>query len=56
MLARGARPARAIVAGQGLDVVAGATSRTNLYRRVLTAINGETVDEELARWIPHDGP
>jgi pimeloyl-ACP methyl ester carboxylesterase len=55
MLARGARPARAIVAAQGLDVVTNATSRTNLYRQVLTAIiNGESVDDELARWIPRD--
>lgn len=55
MLARGARPTRAIVAGQGLDVVSNATSRTNLYRQVLTAIiNGEAVDDELARWIPQD--
>jgi pimeloyl-ACP methyl ester carboxylesterase len=56
MLARGARPVRAIVAGQGLDVISHATSRTNPYRRVLTAlINGETpADEELARWIPQD--
>lgn len=55
MLVRGARPARAIVAGQGLDVVTSGTSRTNLYRQVLTAIiNGKPVDEDLAQWIPRD--
>jgi pimeloyl-ACP methyl ester carboxylesterase len=40
MLARGARPARAIIAGQGLDALGGATSRTGGYRRMLTAIVG----------------
>jgi pimeloyl-ACP methyl ester carboxylesterase len=38
MLARGARAARAIVAGQGLDALDGATSRTGGYRRALEAI------------------
>jgi pimeloyl-ACP methyl ester carboxylesterase len=38
MLARGARPARAIIGGQGLDALGGPTSRTGGYRRALTAI------------------
>jgi pimeloyl-ACP methyl ester carboxylesterase len=38
MLARGARPARAIIAGQGLDALDGSTSRTGGYRRMLAAI------------------
>jgi pimeloyl-ACP methyl ester carboxylesterase len=38
MLARGARPARAIIGGQGLDALGGPTSRTGGYRRMLTAI------------------
>jgi pimeloyl-ACP methyl ester carboxylesterase len=38
MLARGARPAHAIIGGQGLDALGGPTSRTGGYRRALTAI------------------
>ncbi|WP_072479440.1 hypothetical protein [Amycolatopsis australiensis] len=38
LLARGARPARAVVAGQGLDAVRRATSRTGVYHRALTAL------------------
>lgn len=38
MLARGARPARAIVGGQGLDALGGPTGRTGGYRRTLGAI------------------
>jgi pimeloyl-ACP methyl ester carboxylesterase len=38
MLARGARPARAIVGGQGLDALGGPTSRTGGYRGKLEAI------------------
>lgn len=61
MLVRGARPARAIVAGQGLDVISGATSRTNRYRLALTAmIDGDPVDPDspggqLAHWITQSG-
>jgi pimeloyl-ACP methyl ester carboxylesterase len=61
MLVRGARPARAIVAGQGLDATSRATSRGGRYRRVLTALShGEALeagspDEELARWITRSG-
>ena len=38
MLARGARPARAIVAGQGLDALDGATPRTGGHRQALETI------------------
>lgn len=38
MLARGARPAHAIIGGQGLDALGGPTSRTGGYRRALAAI------------------
>lgn len=38
MLARGTRPAHAIIGGQGLDVLGGPTSRTGGYRRALAAI------------------
>jgi len=61
MLVRGARPARAIVAGQGLDAINGATSHSGRYRRVLTALaNRDTIehgspDEELAQWITQLG-
>lgn len=61
MLARGARPAHAIVAGQGLDAIDPATSRTGRYRRVLAAlVNGDPVehgspDAQMARWITQSG-
>ncbi|MFY9808427.1 MAG: alpha/beta fold hydrolase [Pseudonocardiaceae bacterium] len=61
MLVRGARPARAIVAGQGLDAINRVTSRSGRYRRVLTALaNRDTIepgspDEELAQWITQSG-
>jgi len=60
MLVRGARPARAIVAGQGLAAVSSAVNGgTN--RRVLTALaNGDTFDPrspdaEAAHWITYLG-
>jgi pimeloyl-ACP methyl ester carboxylesterase len=61
MLVRGARPTRAIVAGQGLDAINRATSRNGRYRRVLTAlVNRDTIepgspDEETAHWITQSG-
>jgi pimeloyl-ACP methyl ester carboxylesterase len=61
MLVRGARPTRAIVAGQGLDAINRATSRNGQYRRVLTAlVNRDTIepgspDEETAHWITQSG-
>lgn len=60
MLAAGARPARAIVAGQGLTAVNSAT-RGGSYRRVLTALaNQEPIDPgsseaEAAYWITQLG-
>lgn len=38
LLARGARPARAFVGGQGLDALDAGTTRTDGYRRLLTAL------------------
>lgn len=38
LLARGARPARAVVGGQGLDALDAGTSRTGGYRRLLAAV------------------
>jgi pimeloyl-ACP methyl ester carboxylesterase len=61
MLARGTQPARAIVAGQGLDAIDGVTSRTSQYRSTLTALaNGDTVGPgtpaaEQAYWITQLG-
>ncbi|MEV6829993.1 alpha/beta fold hydrolase [Amycolatopsis sp. NPDC051102] len=57
LLARGARPGRAIVAGQGLDAVQRATSRTGTYHRALTAlIDGEPVEPgSPAYWIGQGG-
>ncbi|MBV8933885.1 MAG: alpha/beta hydrolase [Kutzneria sp.] len=61
MLARGAQPSRAIVAGQGLDAINRVTSRTGQYRRVLAAlVTGETIepgspDEQTAHWITRLG-
>lgn len=60
MLARGARPSRAIIAGQGLASVT-RTSGDDRYRRVLTAlIHGDppapgSADAEQAYWITHLG-
>jgi pimeloyl-ACP methyl ester carboxylesterase len=59
MLVRGARPGRAIVAGQGLDALKNATTRRDGYRRVLTALaDGEPIDPantRLAHWITESG-
>lgn len=60
-LVRGARPAHAIVAGQGLDVISRATSRTSTYRDTLTGIiDGAPVEPDspagqLAHWITVHG-
>jgi pimeloyl-ACP methyl ester carboxylesterase len=40
LLARGARPARAVVAGQGLDALDAETDRTAGHRRILAAVAG----------------
>jgi pimeloyl-ACP methyl ester carboxylesterase len=61
MLARGARPAHAVVAGQGIQAVRRATGSTGRYHRVLTAMaNGATLepgspDAEIAHWIVQAG-
>ncbi|MEV4052507.1 alpha/beta fold hydrolase [Amycolatopsis sp. NPDC049688] len=54
LLARGARPGRAIVAGQGLDAVQRTTSRTGTYHRALT--DGEPVEPgSPAYWLRQGG-
>jgi pimeloyl-ACP methyl ester carboxylesterase len=61
MLARGARPARAFIGGQGLDALGGPTSRTGGYRRALTAIaSGQrlepgSADAMMADWVTQAG-
>ena len=61
MLVRGARPARAIVAGQGLDVITQAANPRSRYRRVLTAlVDGGPLEPgspeaEQASWITRLG-
>jgi pimeloyl-ACP methyl ester carboxylesterase len=60
-LARGAQPGRAIVAGQGLGVIAGTTSRGGAYRGILTAlVRGDAIEPgspeaEQAHWITQGG-
>jgi pimeloyl-ACP methyl ester carboxylesterase len=60
-LARGARPARAIVAGQGLGVITGTASRGGQYRSALTALaRGDVIEPgspeaEQAHWITQGG-
>ncbi|MBB5897380.1 alpha/beta fold hydrolase [Kutzneria kofuensis] len=59
MLVRGARPRRAVIAGQGLDAIEGVTSRTGGYRSVLTSIlDGGELDpagQRTARWLDQLG-
>jgi pimeloyl-ACP methyl ester carboxylesterase len=61
MLARGARPAHAIVGGQGLDALGGPTSRTGGHRRGLTAlVNADRLEPGspeamLADWLAQSG-
>jgi pimeloyl-ACP methyl ester carboxylesterase len=61
MLARGARPAHAIVGGQGVDALGGPTSRTGGSRRALAAIvSGDRLEPGspeamLADWIAQTG-
>ncbi|HWC80369.1 MAG TPA: alpha/beta hydrolase [Pseudonocardiaceae bacterium] len=61
LLARGAHPARAIVAGQGLSSINGTSTRSGLYRRVLTALAEGTAlepgspEERLAGWLADTG-
>ena len=61
MLARGARPARAVIGGQGIDALGGPTSRTGGYRRALAAIVSGSRREPgsaegmLADWVAQTG-
>ncbi|MGH3253610.1 MAG: alpha/beta fold hydrolase [Trebonia sp.] len=61
LLARGARPTRAIVGGQGLDALDVASGRTDGHRRLLAAMaNGDdfepgSPEEALARWVTRTG-
>ncbi len=59
MLVRGARPARAVVAGQGWDVTQPASDRTARHRRLLTAmIDGSPIEPQeqvLADWMAQRG-
>jgi pimeloyl-ACP methyl ester carboxylesterase len=61
LLARGARPTRAVAAGQGLDALDAETDRTDGYRRLLAAMaNGDAFEpgsreEGFAGWITQTG-
>jgi pimeloyl-ACP methyl ester carboxylesterase len=61
VLARGARPARAFVGGQGLDALGSESSRTDGYRRVLSGlVSGEPFApgsdaDRMAGWITSAG-
>lgn len=61
LLARGARPARAVVVAQGLDALDAESDRTDGHRRVLTAVaRGDTFpagspEEGMARWVAQGG-
>jgi pimeloyl-ACP methyl ester carboxylesterase len=61
LLARGARPARAIVGGQGLDALDAESDRTDGHRRVLaTLANGDAFEpgspeEAFAGWVTQTG-
>jgi pimeloyl-ACP methyl ester carboxylesterase len=61
LLARGARPARAIVGGQGLDALDTESGRTDGYRRMLAAVaDGDALEpgspeEALAGWLKQTG-
>jgi len=61
MLARGARPGHAVVAGQGLDALEAASSRTGGHRKLLVRMaSGETFepgtpDALAAQWISARG-
>ena len=61
LLARGARPTRAVVGGQGLDALDAESGRTGGYRRMLAAVaNGDALEpgspeEALAGWVVQSG-
>jgi pimeloyl-ACP methyl ester carboxylesterase len=55
-LARGARPGRAMLAGQGLSQVSGPQQQSANYRTLSTLVHGErpergTVEEQIASWV-----
>jgi pimeloyl-ACP methyl ester carboxylesterase len=61
LLARGARPARAVVGGQGVDALDAESDRTGGYRRMLAAVaNGDTFapgspEEAFSGWVTQVG-
>jgi pimeloyl-ACP methyl ester carboxylesterase len=61
LLARGARPARAFVGGQGLDALDAESGRTDGYRRLLAAVadggafEPGSPEEALAGWLTQTG-
>ncbi len=61
VLARGARPAHAVVGGQGLDALDAESDRTNGHRRILAAVAdgvplpAGSPEEATAAWIRHSG-
>ena len=61
LLARGARPAHAVVGGQGLDALDAESDRTNGHRRILAAVaDGAALpagspEEATADWIRRSG-
>jgi pimeloyl-ACP methyl ester carboxylesterase len=60
LLARDARPAHAVVGGQGLDALDAQSDRTVGHRRILAAASGTALpagspEEAMANWIRHSG-
>jgi pimeloyl-ACP methyl ester carboxylesterase len=61
LLARGARPAHAVVGGQGLDALDAESDRTDGHRRILAAVAGGaplpagSPEEATAEWIRQSG-
>jgi pimeloyl-ACP methyl ester carboxylesterase len=61
LLARGARPAHAVVGGQGLDALDAQSDRTDGHRRILAAVAGGAAlpagspEEAMADWIRQSG-
>jgi pimeloyl-ACP methyl ester carboxylesterase len=61
LLARGARPARVVVGGQGLDALDAESDRTNGHRRILAAVADRaplpagSPEEATAEWIRQSG-
>jgi pimeloyl-ACP methyl ester carboxylesterase len=61
LLARGARPAHAVVGGQGLDALDAESDRTAGHRRILAAVAGGTAfpagspEAAMADWIRRSG-